>query len=45
MESSFHGEQKASSHNSGKNGFKMIIVVVVVYPTGGLIMIGTLLIL
>ena len=26
----FHGEQKANSHNSGKNGLKMIVVVVVV---------------
>ena len=26
----FHGEQKANSHNSGKNGLKTIVVVVVV---------------
>ena len=25
-----HGEQKANSHNSGKNGLKMFVVVVVV---------------
>ena len=25
----FHGEQKANSHNSGKNGLKTIVVVVV----------------
>ena len=24
----FHGEQKANSHNSGKNGLKTIVVVV-----------------
>ena len=26
----FHGEQKANSHNSGKNSLKMFVIVVVV---------------
>ena len=28
-----HGEQKANSHNSGKNGLKIVVVVVVVTRT------------
>ena len=31
----FYGEQKANSHNSGKNGLKTIVVVVVVVGTHG----------
>ena len=26
-----HGEQKANSHNSGKNGLKIFVVIVVIY--------------
>ena len=31
-----NGEQKANSHESGKNGFKMFVVVVVVVGARGL---------